>query len=99
MDAGGRRARPCAWRTDRAATQALSRAVARAVARLAPRWFVVRDAHSHGLGLVQPRWAMSVLRGPMTRGELKQAREAHARVIGAASATPALGPIIAAGVS
>jgi|SRR6185369_9113194 len=64
--------------TDRAATQALSRAVA----RLAPRWFVVRDAHSSGLGLVQPRWAMSVLRGPMTRSELKLAREAHGRVIG-----------------
>jgi hypothetical protein len=87
--------------TDRAATQALSRAVA----RLAPRWFVVRDAHSRGLGLVQPRWTMSVLRGPMTRSELKQAREAHARVIGgatapaSASATPALAPIVSAGVS
>ena len=47
--------------------------------RLAPRWFLVRDAHSNGLGLVQPRWAMSLLRGPMTRTELKQAREERGR--------------------
>ena len=42
-----------AARGDRAATQTL----ATTVRRLAPRWFVVRDAHANGIGLVQPRWA------------------------------------------
>jgi hypothetical protein len=65
--------------TDRSATAAL----ARSVQRLAPRWFVIRDAHvNNGIALLQPRWAMPVLRGPMTRTELKRAREDHARVIG-----------------
>ena len=45
------------------------------VQRLAPRWFVMRDAHrKEGSLLLQPRWAMSWLRGPMTRAELRQAR-------------------------
>jgi hypothetical protein len=45
------------------------------VKRLALRWFVMRDAHAGGAPmLVQPRWAMSLLRGPMTRGELELAR-------------------------
>src|SRR5450432_1964617 len=64
---------------DRATTQA----IAHVVTRLAPRWFVVRDAQSNGLGLLQPHWAMSTLRGPMTRTELKLALAKHARVIGA----------------
>src|SRR5690606_32719138 len=39
--------------------------------RLAPRWFVMRDARgAEGTVLLQPRWAMSWLRGPMTRREL-----------------------------
>src|SRR5450432_4797566 len=64
---------------DRGATAAL----ARTLQRLAPRWFVIRDAHvNNGIALLQPRWAMSLLRGPMTRVELKRAREEHARVIG-----------------
>ncbi len=34
---------------------------------LAPRWFVMRDVRAkRGVSLVQPRWAMSYLRGPMT---------------------------------
>jgi hypothetical protein len=44
------------------------------VKRLAPRWFVVRDAHDkEGLRLLQPRWAMSYLRGPMTGAEIRMA--------------------------
>jgi hypothetical protein len=44
--------------------------------RLKPRWFVMRDAHSQtGPVLLQPRWAMSFLRGPMTRAEVRRARE------------------------
>ena len=43
--------------------------------RLAPRWFVVRNAHATGPPiLVQPRYAMSLMRGPMTRLEIRAAR-------------------------
>jgi hypothetical protein len=60
-------------------------ALARTVQRLAPRWFVIRDAHiENGIALLQPRWAMSVMRGPMTRIELKRAREVHVRGVGRA---------------
>ena len=46
------------------------------VKRLSQRWFLMRDAHSQqGTVLMQPRWAMSFLRGPMTRSEIRQARE------------------------
>jgi hypothetical protein len=44
--------------------------------QLAPRWFLMRDAHSpHGSVLLQPRWAMSFMRGPMTRSEIQHARK------------------------
>jgi Helicase HerA, central domain len=44
--------------------------------KLGKRWFVVRNAHaSPSTCLVQPRWAMSFLRGPMTLGDIRQARE------------------------
>ena len=44
------------------------------VQRLAPRWFVMRDVHDGGaIRFLQPRWAMSWMRGPMTRGELRAA--------------------------
>ncbi len=56
--------------TDRAATRLL----AETIARLAHRWFVYRDAHASDEPiLVQPRDAITLLRGPMTRGELRQA--------------------------
>jgi len=46
--------------------------------RLAPRWFVTRDAHAaEGAVLVQPRWAMSFMRGPMTRAEIRMAIGHH----------------------
>ncbi len=42
--------------------------------RLAPRWFVMRDAHrAEGSVLLQPRWTMSFMRGPMTRNEIRVA--------------------------
>jgi len=48
--------------------------------RLAPRWFVVQNAHAKsGALLVQPRYAMSLMRGPMTRTEIRSALEARAR--------------------
>ena len=46
--------------------------------QLRPRWFVVRDAQSGSTRLLQPRWAMSFMRGPMTRQEIRRARTAVA---------------------
>jgi len=44
--------------------------------RLSPRWFLMRNAHSeNGTQLMQPRWAFSLLRGPMTAAEIRRARE------------------------
>jgi hypothetical protein len=46
--------------------------------RLAPRWFITRDAHaSEGALLLQPRWTMSFMRGPMTRTEIRMALAHH----------------------
>ncbi|MFO0618506.1 MAG: hypothetical protein U0414_38290 [Polyangiaceae bacterium] len=57
--------------------------------RLAPRWFLMRDAHAkEGSLLMQPRWAMSFLRGPMTRVEIRRARGATAPIVGAELAGP-----------
>ena len=43
--------------------------------QLGPRWFIVRNAHDkNGPALLQPRWAMSFMRGPMTRLEIRRAR-------------------------
>ena len=41
---------------------------------LRPRWFVTRNAHSGQMMLMHPRWAMTFMRGPMTRTEIKKAR-------------------------
>ncbi len=43
--------------------------------KLQPRWFVVRDAQSSKLSLLNPRWAMSYLRGPLTGRELRRLRD------------------------
>lgn len=43
---------------------------------LAARWFILRNVHSpQGMQLLQPRWAMSFLRGPMTQSEIRLALE------------------------
>lgn len=42
--------------------------------KIAPRWFVVRTAGRNALSLLQPRWALSLLRGPMTPREIARAR-------------------------
>ncbi len=43
--------------------------------QLPPRWFLVRDAHAKGPPrCVQPRWAITLMRGPMTRQEIRRAR-------------------------
>ncbi len=50
-------------------------ALASLLKALGPRWFVVREARNTKLSLLNPRWAMSYLRGPMTGRELKRLRE------------------------
>ncbi len=49
--------------------------VATILKQLLPRWFLVRDARDgRPPTLLQPRWAMSYLRGPMTREQIRAAR-------------------------
>jgi hypothetical protein len=48
--------------------------LANLVKKLAPRWFLMRNAHAREpLSLLQPRWAMSRMLGPMTRSEIRRA--------------------------
>jgi hypothetical protein len=56
----------------------------RTVQRLAPRWFIVKNAHAASVGpvLLNPRQTMSIMRGPMTRNEILQARQARASLEG-----------------
>lgn len=64
--------------------------------RLAPRWFVVRNAHAASPPiLVQPRYAMTFMRGPMTRVEIRRARgvKEPERVEPAAPATSTNGAV------
>ncbi|MBN8611090.1 MAG: DUF853 family protein [Deltaproteobacteria bacterium] len=54
-----------------------ARQLADLLKRLQPRWFVVRDVRdSEQCALLQPRWTMSLMRGPMTRVEIRRARAA-----------------------
>jgi len=56
--------------------------------KLRPRWFVVRDARGDAPTLLNPRWAMSYLRGPMTSVEIRRARETSARSTSDTSTSP-----------
>jgi hypothetical protein len=48
----------------------------RTVQRLGNRWFVVKNSHAQsGPVLLNPRYAMSWMRGPMTRVEIQRGRE------------------------
>ncbi len=62
-------------------TGALSpKALEHVVGRLKNRWFVMRDVRSkEGAVLVQPRWVMSYLRGPMAGAEMKRLENSVAR--------------------
>jgi len=53
------------------------KALAHTLGRLAPRWFLMRNAHKPEVGniLLHPRHTMSLLRGPLTRTDLKKAIE------------------------
>lgn len=54
------------------------------IQRLAPRWFIVKNAHAASAGpiLLNPRQTMSIMHGPMTRNEIRHARECRAKLQG-----------------
>jgi hypothetical protein len=58
--------------------------LAHVVQRLAPRWFIVKNAHAADAGpvLLNPRNTMSLMRGPMTRPEILKARQWRAELEG-----------------
>ncbi len=58
--------------------------LAHVVQRLAPRWFIVKNAHAASVGplLLHPRETMSLMRGPMTRTEILKARQYRAELEG-----------------
>lgn len=57
-----------------------SAALGATLKRLAPRWFVVRNAHvATPPILLRPRHALSLLRGPMTRVEIRAALKLRAQ--------------------
>jgi hypothetical protein len=67
-----------------------AKAIEATIQRLGPRWFVLRDVHTdEGPVLLQPRHALSFLRGPMTRTELQRALRDRAT---AAGGQPPAGP-------
>jgi DNA helicase HerA-like ATPase len=51
---------------------------------LAPRWFIVKNAHAASVGpvLLRPRDTLSLMRGPMTRNEILQAKQWRAQLEG-----------------
>ena len=50
-------------------------ALANVVKQLKNRWFVMRNVHdANGTVLVQPRYAISYMRGPLTPAEIRQLR-------------------------
>jgi hypothetical protein len=57
--------------------------------RLAPRWFVVKNVHAASSGpiLLHPRHAMTLMLGPMTRNDIRRARQWRAELEGGASAS------------
>jgi hypothetical protein len=58
--------------------------LAHSVQRLAPRWFIIKNAHEASVGpiLLHPRQTMSLMRGPMTRNEILAARKWRAALEG-----------------
>ncbi len=55
--------------------EAMGSPIADLVKKLSPRWFVFRDPKTNELTLLNPRWAMSLLRGPMTPREIQRTRD------------------------
>jgi hypothetical protein len=62
------------------------------VKRLSHRWFVVKEARNSEPALVHSRGAISLLRGPMTRSEIRRRREEVTRVEEPTSPMPREGP-------
>ena len=53
------------------------RAIERTLSALGHRVFLMHNVHEKGPALFQTRWAMSYLRGPLTRGQIKALTDAN----------------------
>ncbi len=63
------------------------------VKKLSRGWFVMRDVHRPpSVSLLQVRWALSWLRGPMTRRELRRAVGPSAPALARVTETPTQSP-------
>ena len=71
---------PDRWRVIEGLGEKKRGALDKLIQFIAPLFFVVRQAGSNEVSLLQPRWAMSLLRGPMTAKEIGQLRS-QARVL------------------
>ncbi|MBN8612707.1 MAG: ATP-binding protein [Deltaproteobacteria bacterium] len=65
---------PDRWRVIEGLGEKKRGALDRLIQFIAPLFFVVRQAGSNEVSLLQPRWAISLLRGPMTLPELASIR-------------------------
>ncbi len=63
---------------------------------LRPREFLMQNVHENGAAVFRTRWAMSYLRGPMTREEIRRLTPDEAAETAAATAKPALARTAAA---
>ena len=60
---------------------------------LPARVFLMKDIHETGPVVLKTRWAMSYLRGPLTREQIKTLMAGRAPAAGAPAATPAASPV------
>lgn len=73
-------------------------ALDRLISALESRVFLLHDVHQAGPEVFQTRWAMSYLRGPLTRQQIKELM-ASRKATPSAAVRPAAGPIRAAGAT
>jgi hypothetical protein len=66
--------------------------LSRTLSRLAPRWFLMRNAHVPEAGsvLLNPRHTMSLMRGPLTREETRSISDFVARPRSTAAEAPSI---------
>jgi hypothetical protein len=67
----------------------------RTISALTSRVFLLHDVHQDRPVIFQTRWAMSYLRGPLTRPQVRELMSGARAEMGAASATPTAAPEMA----
>lgn len=70
--------------------------LASVIKSLPPRTFFLRDVHAGEARLLETRWTLSWLRGPMTRQEIKRWQKARGAHVAAPAPAPAPAPPVAA---